>query len=87
MSCQEETVVSKNSNGTGASTQTAEQEGCVDNCCPSIVVNEQGEKSLYIPPASIVTTLGGLCLIIVHAANLCCCRVCDRRKKLKVETA
>ncbi|MBK1831080.1 MerC domain-containing protein [Verrucomicrobiaceae bacterium R5-34] len=54
---------------------------CVDNCCPSIVVDEAGEKSLHIPPASIVTTLGGLCLIAVHAANLCCsgCGCCSKK--------
>ena len=56
---------------------------CVDACCPSIVIDEQGEKSFYIPPASIVTTLGGLCLIAVHAGNLCsCCSTCRRKKKL-----
>lgn len=60
---------------------------CIDNCCPSIMVNESGEKSLYIPPASIVTTLGGICLIIVHSANLCCslcsyrCKVANNARK------
>ncbi len=50
--------------------------GCVDQCCPSIVTNESGEKSLYIPPASVVTTVGGLFLIAVHLGNLCGCRSC-----------
>ncbi|MGJ8656252.1 MAG: MerC domain-containing protein [Akkermansiaceae bacterium] len=60
---------------------------CTDNCCPSITVNELGEKSLHIPPASIVTTLGGLCLIAVHAGNLCSCSSCRCRKKRKLKPA
>jgi len=40
---------------TTESGQTCSSTGCVDNCCPSIVQNEAGESSLYIPPASIVT--------------------------------
>ncbi|YCM42761.1 MerC domain-containing protein [Verrucomicrobiaceae bacterium 227] len=38
--------------------------GCVDNCCPSLQVDESGKTSLHIPPAAIVTTLGGLFLIV-----------------------
>lgn len=53
--------------------------GCIDYCCPSIVVNEKGENSIYIPSASIVTSFGGLCLIMVHGGNLYCC--CSRRRK------
>ncbi len=53
---------------------------CVDNCCPSIVVDDTGKNTIYIPPASIVTSLGGLCLIIVHGGNLYCC-CANRRKK------
>lgn len=65
------------------STETVNTENatCVDNCCPSFVTNSQGEQSLHIPPASIVTTLGGLCLIAVHAGNLCFCAQCRRKKK------
>lgn len=44
--------------------------GCVDNCCPSIQVNEAGETSLHIPPAAIVTTIGGVFLIAAHIGNL-----------------
>jgi len=55
--------------------------GCVDGCCPSIVENAAGEKSLYIPPASIVTTLGGLCLIILHVFNLRSCICCEKEKE------
>lgn len=50
--------------------------GCVDSCCPSFVVNDAGERSLHIPPASIVTTLGGVFLIMLHVMNLCGCRCC-----------
>ena len=47
--------------------------GCVDNCCPSLLVDESGNTSLHIPPAAIVTTLGGMFLIIAHIGNLCSC--------------
>ena len=66
-----------------ATTSEAEA-GCVDNCCPSIQVNEQGEKTLHIPPASIVTTAGGLFLIATHIGNLCCCPSCRRKSKKAV---
>jgi len=44
--------------------------GCVDQCCPSIQVSESGETSLHVPPAAIVTTLGGIFLIVAHVGNL-----------------
>lgn len=37
-----------------------------------------GKSVLYIPPAAIVTTLGGIALIITHIGNLCACRSCRR---------
>ena len=44
--------------------------GCVDNCCPSLQVTESGETTLHVPPAAIVTTVGGFFLIMAHAGNL-----------------
>lgn len=43
---------------------------CVDGCCPSLQVSETGETSLHIPPAAIITTLGGVFLIAAHIGNL-----------------
>ena len=46
-------------------------------CCPSVVVDAtSGAWSLRVPPASIVTMLGGIFLVVAHAANLRhrCCR-------------
>ncbi|MDF1813212.1 MAG: MerC domain-containing protein [Verrucomicrobiales bacterium] len=54
--------------------------GCTDNCCPSLITDADGKMRLNIPPASIVTTLGGVSLIITHMGNLCCCSACRRRK-------
>ncbi|MDF1753311.1 MAG: MerC domain-containing protein [Verrucomicrobiales bacterium] len=54
--------------------------GCTDNCCPSLVTDADGKMRLNIPPASIVTTLGGISLILTHVGNLCCCSACRRRK-------
>lgn len=56
----------------GASGETAQ---CVDSCCPS-TTRVSGKAVLHIPPASLVTTLGGIALIITHLANLCACRGC-----------
>ncbi len=49
---------------------------CEDSCCPSLVIDEHGKTRLHIPPASIVTTLGGILLIITHIGNLCSCASC-----------
>ncbi|MED5585354.1 MAG: MerC domain-containing protein [Verrucomicrobiota bacterium] len=46
---------------------------CIDNCCPSLQISETGESFLHIPPAAIVTTLGGIFLIVAHVGNLCSC--------------
>lgn len=48
---------------------------CTDSCCPS-TATVSGKRVLHIPPASIVTTLGGIALIITHLGNLCACRAC-----------
>jgi len=50
--------------------------GC-DQCCPSYVVDEvTGAETLNIPPASIITLLGGISLVVAHAANIRCCARC-----------
>ncbi|MEC5126479.1 MerC domain-containing protein [Verrucomicrobiales bacterium BCK34] len=51
---------------------------CQDSCCPSIVQNGDGTSRLHVPPASIVTTLGGIALIMTHLGNLCSCRGCRK---------
>lgn len=52
--------------------------GCVDSCCPSLVVQADGSKSLHIPLASILTTIGGIFLIVTHIGNLCQCACCQK---------
>lgn len=48
-----------------------------DQCCPSYVIDvATGEERLNIPPASIVTLIGGISLIVSHMANLRCCARC-----------
>lgn len=51
---------------------------CTDTCCPSVTTSLEGERVLSIPPASIVTTLGGLFLIGAHLGNLRACRQCPQ---------
>jgi hypothetical protein len=53
---------------------------CVDSCCPAVSLDESGITSLTVPYASIITTLGGLALILAHAGNLHCCTACSRCK-------
>jgi len=47
-------------------------------CCPTIHVDAvTGTWALRVPPASIVTMLGGVALIVAHVANLrCACPSC-----------
>lgn len=47
---------------------------CTDKCCPSTQISATGETTLHIPPAAIVTTLGGIALIAAHLGNLRSCR-------------
>ncbi len=54
---------------TGSNSDT-ESLTCNDNCCPSVQIGETGDISLHIPPAAIVTTLGGLLLITAHLGNI-----------------
>lgn len=51
---------------------------CTDPCCPSIVTKADGKQRLHIPAASILTTAGGLFLIVTHVGNLCRCRGCKK---------
>lgn len=67
----EEETTQEASCSTCASASASEATGCVDNCCPSIQMTDIGEMKLHIPPAAIVTTLGGIFLITAHAGNLC----------------
>lgn len=53
----------------------SEPAGCADACCPS-TASVEGKTMLLVPPAAIVTTLGGIILIIAHCGNLCACRGC-----------
>jgi hypothetical protein len=61
---------------TPPATAATEEAHCTDTCCPSVIIEEDGKMDLYIPSASVVTTLGGLLLIITHIGNLRCCSKC-----------
>ena len=51
--------------------------GCCHDCCPTMVVDDvTGERSLRIPPASLITLLGGIGLVTAHIGNLRCCAAC-----------
>ncbi|WP_411847132.1 MerC domain-containing protein [Roseibacillus persicicus] len=62
-------------------TEAAMSTGCVDNCCPSLQMDASGKASLHIPPAAIVTTMGGLFLIAAHIGSLCLCGHACRTSK------
>jgi len=52
--------------------------GCCHECCPTVVVDDvTGERSLRMPPASVITLLGGIGLVTVHLGNLRCCAACE----------
>lgn len=55
-------------------TVPAHAEDFACECCPSFVVDEAtGTESLHVPPATIVTLIGGIALVVAHTANLRCC--------------
>ncbi|MCK5944079.1 MAG: MerC domain-containing protein [Planctomycetes bacterium] len=55
-----------------AGSPVAGHEHC-QHCCPSLVVDEAtGAETLHVPPATIVTLLGGALLVTAHLANLRC---------------
>ena len=69
-SCDESCESSCEGCASEAMDEPTDTESCVDGCCPSIQVSESGETSLHIPPAAIITTLGGVFLIAAHVGNL-----------------
>ena len=66
-------------------TQNAEapSKTCGDTCCPTLVTDNDNNTSLNIPPASILTTAGGLALILTHVGNVCFCATCRRNHPIK----
>ena len=65
----------------GVSADASESGGCADDsCCPSVTVDEAGKAKLGIPLASVITTLGGIFLILTHIGNLCSCSACPASK-------
>lgn len=52
---------------------TANTGGHCTDCCPTLLAADGG-WSLRVPPASIVTMLGGALLVAAHAGNLRACR-------------
>jgi hypothetical protein len=72
------TPVAASSEGEADPGEVVHEEHC-DSCCPSLTTNAEGDTKLKIPTASIVTTLGGVALIITHLGNLCTCASCRRR--------
>ncbi|MEM7201543.1 MAG: MerC domain-containing protein [Planctomycetota bacterium] len=64
-----------------AAAPTASTVACdaCDQCCPSLVTdNTTGASRLNVPPASLVTLLGGASMIVAHVANLRSCACCRR---------
>jgi len=53
-----------------------DEEGCVDACCPSIQADAEGGWRIHVPLASVLTTIGGIFLIVTHIGNLCRCSCC-----------
>jgi len=57
-----------------ALTSEASAAAACDACCPSLQTDAAGITGLAVPPAAIVTTLGGAALVLAHLGNLACCR-------------
>lgn len=50
--------------------------GCQDECCASVHQGSEGQSSLFVPIASLVTMLGGTLLVIAHITVMRCCESC-----------
>jgi hypothetical protein len=75
----ESTLASTEDNSISA--ESGHDESCAtDVCCPSFTTDAEGNMKLKFPASSIVTTLGGVALIITHVGNLCGCASCRRRR-------
>ncbi|MBP84899.1 MAG: hypothetical protein CMO61_13725 [Verrucomicrobiales bacterium] len=75
----ESSLVSAEDNSMPA--ESGHDESCAtDACCPSFTTDADGNTKLKFPASSIVTTLGGVALIITHVGNLCGCASCRRRR-------
>jgi len=61
--------------GSPPAADPAPAEACTEACCPTIVQDaETGSLSMTLPPASLVTIVGSVLLVIAHAINLWGCR-------------
>ncbi len=69
-------TVSECSESAMVNAQGPGEEGCVDVCCPSIQADAEGGWRIHVPLASVLTTIGGLFLIVTHIGNLCRCPCC-----------
>ncbi len=69
-------TVSECSESAMVNAQGSGEEGCVDVCCPSIQADAEGGWRIHVPLASVLTTIGGLFLIVTHIGNLCRCPCC-----------
>ena len=65
--------------GTDATTDKIAIDQCENSCCPTLESTAGGGFSLKFPIASILTTIGGILLIVTHLTNLCStCPSCSR---------
>ena len=58
------------------SAATSGSDACT-NCCPSVITDAEGSKSLQIPAASVVTVLGSAFLVAAHLGNRRGCASCQ----------
>ena len=78
--------VQKAMEGNAAMTASAGQDaaGCGNEaCCPSVTIAADGTASFNITAASVLTSLGGLLLIVTHIGNLCPCACCSQKRKAR----
>ena len=67
--------------GTTAITDKIAIDECENSCCPTLQSTAGGGINLQFPIASILTTIGGILLIVTHLTNLCStCPSCSREK-------
>ena len=73
------TIVSPNNSENGEVSNNLSVDECENSCCPTLESRAGGGFALKFPIASILTTIGGILLIVTHLTNLCSsCPSCSR---------
>ncbi len=59
-----------------AAAEASDAKGACLECCPAVVIDEEGSSQLHLPPAGMATIIGSGFLIVAHLGNRRRCVKC-----------